>query len=507
MSSSCGLLHVWAHIAYLGLPAFTSKMPCATTYVTLVPFSFSFPFGSITSIAFSFLVILGFSLGVIFALLFSFWLSFSITLVFWLALATALAFSLSFNPVNFHWNWPIHCARRVCTKHHLFWPLGCWSIILKDHFTYPRVCRCLCDLQLKPSLELTCDTPHQDCCLQIIIQTASQLLILWVCMLQFQDMLHQRKFARKRRPIHDHVQQAYTPVFANRFILLDQSSVGLQSVASRHLSHHKQGTWPQQGTEQAVEERVALLLHVIEIHRICWTLWMFPELLNVLSKLGIHRRNVLLEGPAPLLPCCNFPFTGTVIKGRRLRKQFPPWFSILCSRSVDCWRCSLRAAAAAASAAATIRVASANPSAVATGDPPAEPAGLASLVLSMENFHSTSPANHLMINAEKGKHCRDQKFLDLPLPKWICQLKMFHTLLPEKQPGGGTPVLDLQSPVFVQLPVFCRLYMKSPNPAVLKSKLQRFTKTSMQSRYSALPPCKGWTGTHSPFSAKGAPHE
>ena len=51
-----------------------------------------------------------------------------------------------------------------------------------------------------------------------------------------------------------------------------------------------------------------------------------------------------------------------------------------------------------------------------------------------------------MINAEKGKQCRDQKFLDLALPNWICQLKMFHTLLPEKQPGGGTPVLGLQSP-------------------------------------------------------------
>ena len=154
-------------------------------------------------------------------------------------------------------------------------------------------------------------------------------------------MLHQRKFARKRRPIHDRVQQTHTPVFANQLILFDQSSVGLQSIASRHLSHHKQGTLPQQETEQAVEERVALFLHVIEIHRIYWALWMLPELLNVLSKLGIHRRNVLLEGPAPLLPCCNLPFTGAMIKGRWLRKQFPPWFSILCSRSVGCWRCSL----------------------------------------------------------------------------------------------------------------------------------------------------------------------
>ena len=107
----------------------------------------------------------------------------------------------------------------------------------------------------------------------------------------------------------------------------------------------------------------------------------------------------------------------------------------------------------------------------------------------MENLSLSVTCKSPSGQCRKGKHWCDQKFLDLPLPKMDLPAENVSHASSRKQPGGGTPVLDLQSPVFVQLPVFCRLYMKSINPAVLKSKLQRFTKrlskAGIQLRYHA----------------------
>jgi hypothetical protein len=101
-------------------------------------------------------------------------------------------------------------------------------------------------------------------------------------MLTSKNMLHQKKLVRKCMPIHDYIQQAHAPIFANRLVLLDETSVSLQTIASRYLPHHKQGTLSQQRTDQAVEKHVALLLNVTEIHWIHWAAGMIPDLLNVI---------------------------------------------------------------------------------------------------------------------------------------------------------------------------------------------------------------------------------